>query len=173
MKTYLPLMILLLYTTNTLTGGVCSSGTKVKQCTKKYSFSSAEVHQSESAEDEIARRQKEINLAISKATLPAIYMMHVRMKTADFAEYDLTELETKMFRDAVAIRYNDNRDTINALVADSIEKHRNHTLKLAAREKMSNRRRRLAWRSEDSFKFNTGTLQAIAEVKEETKNPIP
>lgn len=127
-------------------GGVCC-GTKVKAVHGVYRHSPiVSRHRVESPQDILNRRQQEIDAAVNKISLPRIFVLHARSSTTDFNMHHLDEVEQKMFRDAVALRYEANREQINKVCMESVEGYRRAMLVVPARDKMNGRRRRrIVW----------------------------
>lgn len=127
-------------------GGVCS-GSKIKAVRGMYHHSpTVSRHRVESPQEILERRQGEIEAAVNKISLPRIFILHARSNTTDFNMLHLDEVEQKMFRDAVARRYENNRDYINKVCMDSVEGYRKAMLVQPARDKMTKRRRRrIVW----------------------------
>lgn len=168
------LVFMLTYASAIVGGGACSSdGNKVKSLAKRYSSSHAVVRTSEEEQSYFReRRRREINQIVENAPLGTLYMLRRTLDDAYLDRFSIDATEKKIFQDAVIRRYDLNRDAIDKVVAESIEKWRRHNLTATARLKMANRRRRIAWRAGDSF--HAQTLKIIlepVESKEEKKTP--
>ncbi len=159
------LFIQLSFTALSFAGGTCSKN-EVKPIARHYSYSSATIRNvPENAQDHRIKREKEIRFAVWNMGLPTIYILHERMDYDDYGPLNMNSEELDIFRNCVHERYNDNIVEINILVQESIERHRQRVHRLAVRQKNMNRRRRLAWRSEDREKFEA--MRPQLESKEE------
>lgn len=168
MKVYV-VIVSMLHLSSINTGNICSGTTHVKPIKRHYSFSSALVrHSPEIAHDQKIKREKEIRYAVALMALPTIYLLHSRINYDDYGQLNMNSDELIIFRNAVTERYNNNVVEINALVSESIERYRQQVHRLAVRQKNMNRRRRLAWRSEDHERFMVS--QRFAEPTEEKKS---
>lgn len=163
------LFLILFYSVSSYPGGVCSGDSvRVRTSARRYSASPALVRTTQEIELHVRQmRIKRIIDTVQRMPLSTIYLFQSRLDGNYLDKFNINEEDKKIFRDAVLERYQDNRAEIDALVAESIERYRRHALAAAAREKMAKRRRRIAWRSEDSFKLATLRIKVIAEEEKE------
>lgn len=154
-------------------GGVCS-GSKIKAIPRKYHSSpTISRHRLESPQEILERRKREIDGAVDKISLPRIFVLHARSSTTDFNMLHLDEVEQKMFRDAVANRYELNRDVINKVCMESVEGYRRTMLVAPARDKMTvRRRRRIVW-DKTQLDFLGSLTQVPAELPATIVDPDP
>lgn len=122
----------------------CAPKTRTHATKPSYSYSGAIVRDQEKRAKELFdQREQEIIKSISAIPLPQIFILHQRSKTVDFSKYNLDDDEIKVFRAAVATRFEENRAEIELICRDSIERYRVSMLTAPAREKMRSRRSRL------------------------------
>lgn len=148
-------------------GGVCSQN-QINPLPRNRSFSSAPVRTVTDINK--IKREKQIRYAVSEIALPVIYMLHSNVNYNNYGYLNMNHDDLMMFKDAVSERYNDNIVEIGHIISESIERHRQHVHRVAVHQKNINRRRRLAWRSEDRAKFAAfiPKIEPIEE-KEESK----
>ena len=102
--------------------------------------------------------------------LAAIFVLRERTSAAEFSFHRMDPDELKIFIAAVELRFNENRDEIGRLTADSIEKYRRSFLVGPARDRMLKRRKaRIALvRSQQA---SLGQLAAAARLSDEDVEP--
>ena len=168
------LILLVLLPSNTYPGGVCSSSSVKTLPSTTYSSSPALVRPDLEAE----QKQKKITDTVNGLTLAVVYMLHSRVDDKGYAGFRLDPDELWMFREAVRVRYEENREAIEVTVRESVEKHRQAIHRESVQRLKRERRRRIAWRSDDSFKRAAPKLATIPsetmpdEGKDERKDPV-
>jgi len=166
-------ILLILFQFNINAGGICSSAKVKPSPAHDYSVSPEVVR----PDIEAQQKQRRITDTVNRLTLAVIYMLHSRVDDKAYAGFKLDPDELWMFREAVRVRYEENKDAIEVIVKESIEKHRQAIHRESVRNLKRQRRRRIAWRSDDSFKYASTKLATVPsasteEEKSERKDPI-
>lgn len=157
MKHFFNIGLLIAYAAHIFAGGVCcGEATKVNIVKRHYSMSNATMNGGVDVEQQARDiRNKQIIDAVESMPLMAIYTMHTKFIRPEVFGLETNTDERKMFNAAIAARYEDNKDVIDLMVAKQEEHSRQLALRANARMRMSMRRRRLAWRSEDTYRHGS------------------
>jgi hypothetical protein len=132
-------------------GNSPSSGTKVYSIEKRYSVSAAVVRDQKEAADRYRQeRSQQIESVVSSIALPRILILHFRSHTEDFSKFDIDPEEQKIFQDAVARRYELNKETIKAMLVKSMEDGERSSSRSSS-SSGCHKQKRMAWGKENEL----------------------